>query len=161
MAKAKSYNPLLLLISSLLIIALLVVLMLYLNAAKLNKAQQLEIEELKASQILLMVPDEQAQEIATWMANHPEQTKAFIEMAKSSPEQKATVGSATPPSTQQQTTEPEQGATTEKQSNDASNANRHSAQQVVVSENEDGVKVISLPNGGIRVTTRELDDTNR
>lgn len=132
-----------------------------------------EVKRLESTQVLLMVPDEQAEAIATWLASHPDQTKAMLKLASPGEQKAVTLGPETltapedniPPlldksldklptmdksSEQNQTQTPlmlEQPNTT----------NGSGTVPVIISENADGVKIISLPNGGIRVTTREGD----
>lgn len=130
-----------------------------------------EVKRLESTQVLLMVPDEQAEAIATWLASHPDQTKAMLKLASPGEQKAVTLGPETltapedniPPlldkaldksldkSSEQNQTQtplmPEQSNTT----------NSTGTVPVIISENADGVKIISLPNGGIRVTTREGD----
>lgn len=130
-----------------------------------------EVKRLESTQVLLMVPDEQAEAIATWLASHPDQTKAMLKLASPGEQKAVTLGPETltapedniPPlldkaldksldkSSEQNQTQtplmPEQSNT----------ANSTGTVPVIISENADGVKIISLPNGGIRVTTREGD----
>nr|WP_301542045.1 membrane anchored protein in chemotaxis locus [Shewanella sp. KJ2020] len=126
-----------------------------------------EVKRLESTQVLLMVPDEQAEAIATWLASHPDQTKAMLKLASPGEQKAVTLGPETltapedniPPlldksldkSSEQNQTQtplmPEQSNT----------INSTGTVPVIISENADGVKIISLPNGGIRVTTREGD----
>jgi len=126
-----------------------------------------DVKRLESSQVLLMVPDEQAEAIATWLASHPDQTKAMLKLASPGEQKAVTLGPETltapednipplldksldksPEHNQIQTPlMPEQPNTT----------NGSGPVPVIISENADGVKIISLPNGGIRVTTREGD----
>jgi hypothetical protein len=99
-----------------------------------------EISRLKQSQVLLMVPDDQAVVIADWLEKNPKQTNALIDMFATSSingKKHAEHDSVNTNSILQQ---PEKNS-------------------VIVSETEDGVKVIKLPHGGIRVTTREESQT--
>lgn len=129
-----------------------------------------DVKRLESTQVLLMVPDEQAEAIATWLASHPDQTKAMLKLASPGEQKAVTLGPetlttpgpplldksldksptmGTPPEHNQIQTPlmPEQPNTT----------NGSGPVPVIISENADGVKIISLPNGGIRVTTREGD----
>ncbi|MCE9686716.1 hypothetical protein LZP73_10910 [Shewanella sp. AS16] len=88
-----------------------------------------ELERLQAEQVVLMAPSEQAQALASWLDSHPQQTRALVQKpSQASPMQLG---------------------------QDANRDTRPaSAQTVILSENAAGVKVVSLPDGGIRVTTR-------
>lgn len=102
-----------------------------------------EIEQLKASQVLLMVPEEQAENIANWLLTHPEQTQAMITKTDKDEAKSVFIGPGA------------EAASHDKLSPSADSSQTLPLQEVIVSENAQGVKVISLPNGGIRVTTRE------
>lgn len=132
-----------------------------------------DVKRLESTQIMLMVPDEQAQAIADWLASHPEQTKAMLKMAEPGVQTAVTLGpqaafsSAEVPSLLDRASNGNAKAQAQMdsvpdalRSETAPSVSRDSVQPldnapVVISENADGVKVISLPNGGIRVTTRE------
>lgn len=137
-----------------------------------------DVKRLEASQVVLMVPDEQAQVIADWLATHPEQTKAMLKMAAPGEHKSVTLGPDMPetdkeyippllekvPDTDKQQSSPQQfidPSASSRLQNEAALAAEFRQQSVnvpvVISENADGVKVISLPSGGIRVTTREED----
>ncbi len=98
-----------------------------------------EVHRLQQSQVLLMVPDEQAAVIADWLEQHPKQTHALIDMFSQTPV-KETSNDHKPVKVRDISRTPEKNS-------------------VIVSETEDGVKVIKLPHGGIRVTTREDSQT--
>jgi hypothetical protein len=138
-----------------------------------------EVKRLQASQVLLMVPDEQAELIATWLASHPDQTKAMLQLAAPGEHKAVTIGpevldtvpkndvpplldrhhSVTIESTESFSVPELLQAPMDDAQNVIQNtiAPTQNAKMlpVVISENAEGVKVISLPNGGIRVTTRE------
>ncbi|MFV0595776.1 membrane anchored protein in chemotaxis locus [Shewanella sp.] len=134
-----------------------------------------DVKRLESTQVLLMVPDEQAQAIATWLASHPDQTKAMLKLASPGEQKAVTLGPETfsapetkiPPtlekpaddkqSQQQTAVDPVPESLRPETSSVLSTAAKSQPNNVpvVISENADGVKVISLPNGGIRVTTRE------
>lgn len=90
--------------------------------------------ELAASQVLLMVPDSQAEALAQWLESHPRETERLLKQV----EIKANEGDGV----------------REDNSQEAGSIPRSLVPEVI-SENSDGVKVIALPNGGIRVTTRD------
>lgn len=132
-----------------------------------NKVRLLEdaVTRLESSQILLMVPDAQADAIAGWLISHPEQTQALLTSAK--PGQQNTVTLAP-----QQVTAPlSNDIITGQNKAELSREMLEPAGQAhpklpskgmgkadvssVISVDADGVKVIRLPSGGIRVTTRE------
>ncbi|QYJ80554.1 membrane anchored protein in chemotaxis locus [Shewanella acanthi] len=142
-----------------------------------------DVKRLESSQVLLMVPDEQAKPIADWLASHPDQTKALLKLATPGEQKQITLGPESEPSNAvppllENNTKPENPTSIEqtpnaeqtlsplapKTSADVS-ANSHvtdtlgqtAEQPITISESADGVKVISLPNGGIRITTREAD----
>ncbi|WP_220754756.1 membrane anchored protein in chemotaxis locus [Shewanella goraebulensis] len=134
----------------LLVIAVICLGSLYFDLAKKNRELNAEVIELKASQVLLMVPDEQAEDIANWLAKYPEQTKAMaaraakgedITMAFGPGTERVSPDSAAPFLSNKQTTNP-------------------ALSSQAVTENAQGVKVITLPHGGIRVTTRETESPN-
>lgn len=191
---------------------------LYFDVRHKNTLLLSEVERLQSSQVLLMVPDEQAEVVAKWMAEHPKATAALLQHAKPQQEVKVTVGPGieVSESTAHKTSQKE-SRTAAKMSQDdivvpssiARTSDTNIAEQLVegdpssntadlsplsadtnaatpatelalpldtegvksdvggdkaekelvvpliISENEDGVKVISLPHGGIRVTTRE------
>ena len=203
------------LIIFLLTIAVFVSSSLYLDTRQKNKLLLLDVERLQQSQVLLMVPEEQAQALATWMAEHPEATQALLSQVKQGEKVTLEVGpgvnsanvqedtpvtspfaladednsqSSVPKSLEQvplvQTPlEPkfldqraQSGDGTHKQpqqqveqtvslmandlSLDESGETLSNVAEILpkvstLSVDEDGVKVISLPHGGIRVTTRE------
>jgi len=205
MARAKrKMSTFSILIIFLLSIGVFVTTSLYFDVRHKNELLLSEVERLQSSQVLLMVPDEQAEVVAKWMAEHPEATQALLSHAKPQQEVKVTVGPGV------EVSEAQAHKTSQDKSRDAaqldqddivvpSNIARTSDQQVdkrltdgssadeamdlsslssetppniteadgsklekelvevplTISENEDGVKVISLPHGGIRVTTRE------
>ncbi|MEZ9596473.1 hypothetical protein AB4298_17750 [Shewanella sp. 10N.261.52.F9] len=55
---------------------------LYFESSHKNKLLSAEVDKLKDSQVLLMVPDEQAEVMANWMANNPDFVQSFIEKAR-------------------------------------------------------------------------------
>lgn len=142
-----------------------------------------EVKRLESTQVLLMVPDEQAEAIATWLASHPDQTKAMLKLASPGEQKAVTLGPETltapedniPPlldkSLDKALDKPldkpldnssdkssEQNQTQTPLMPEQSNTTKSTGTvPVIISENADGVKIISLPNGGIRVTTREGD----
>ncbi|ABV37648.1 conserved hypothetical protein [Shewanella sediminis HAW-EB3] len=215
MARAKrKMNTFSILIIFLLSIGVFVTTTLYFDVRHKNTLLLSEVERLQSSQVLLMVPDEQAEVVAKWMAEHPKATQALLSHAKPQQEVKVTVGPGVEVSEarvhktsqgesrnaaqlgQDDIVVPSSIARTPNQKidgdsvNEATDLSRHSSQTpsntqeaelastlesggiksevdgsgvqkelvavpLTISENEDGVKVISLPHGGIRVTTRE------
>jgi len=205
MARAKrKMSTFSILIIFLLSIGVFVTTSLYFDVRHKNELLLSEVERLQSSQVLLMVPDEQAEVVAKWMAEHPEATQALLSHAKPQQEVKVTVGPGVEVSEAQahKTSQDKSRDTAQLGQDDIvvpSNIARTSDQQVdkrltdgssadeamdlsslssetppniteadgsklekelvevplTISENEDGVKVISLPHGGIRVTTRE------
>lgn len=164
----------------LLIIVLMAIAILCLAALSLDYHRKIialrdDVKRLESTQILLMVPDEQAQAIASWLASHPDQTKAMLKLASPGEQKAVTLGpeafSASDAKIPSMLEKPVEDKPLKKQTavdpvpeslrTEASSVSSTQAQSqssnvpVVISENADGVKVISLPNGGIRVTTRE------
>ena len=208
-----------LLIIFLLSLAVFVLSSLYLETRHKNELLLLDVERLQQSQVLLMVPDEQAQALATWMAQHPEATQALVSQVKQGEKVTLEVGPgvnttdvktasaiASPlalvdegntqvsvplalehvpvalapldPAPLKQSAKPSDGThklpqvrveqaisliandlslddVSETLSNVAETMPK--AKAATLSVDEDGVKVISLPHGGIRVTTREIN----
>ncbi len=155
----------------LLAMAALVATLLYIELLSKNKLLLERVEQLEQSQVLLMVPDEQAQAIATWLAQNPEQTQSILEQAHLGEQVSIPMGPGANTSSQtrieqhevppllQNVEEEAQGARTKEElSPDSQSTKRDTAPKLapkVVAEGKDGVKVIKLPHGGIRVTTRE------
>ncbi|AQS38877.1 hypothetical protein Sps_03760 [Shewanella psychrophila] len=208
------------LIISLLTIGVFISSSLYLDIRHKNELLLLEIERLQQSQVLLMVPDEQAQALASWMAQHPEATQALLSQVKQGEKVTLEVGpgvnstnaqvnspvasplalgsddntqlsasksleqvpSALRPLEQM----PSESVFLEQRAKSGDGTHKHLHEQdeqaisliandlsldepsetlsnlaetlpkgSTLSVDEDGVKVISLPHGGIRVTTRE------
>ncbi len=214
-------NTFSILIISLLTIAVLVSSSLFWESRQKNKLLLGEIEQLKQTQVLLMVPDDQAQAVANWMSQHPEATQTLLSQAKSGEQITLEVGpgatsaditnsqvahsemiitdtdsSVLELSTNQgnssrvEDTKPysdnnlqvpvslvrdsagnallpdDQQSDKLNHANEnvmpigepnkvSSNLDEQTLQSSTLSESKDGVKVISLPHGGIRVTTRE------
>lgn len=113
---------------------------LYLDSRNKMALLKEEVSRLQQSQVLLMVPDDQAVVIADWLEKHPKQTNALIDMFATSPVNGHN-----------------------KIEHEAANTNpiplKPEKNSVIVSETKDGVKVIKLPHGGIRVTTRDESQT--
>ncbi|MFV7666746.1 membrane anchored protein in chemotaxis locus [Shewanella algae] len=135
------------------LVALVVVAALYWDLRQKNRQLSEKVAQLESSQVLLMVPDEQAAIIADWMSSHPQQTASLLDVIRpkvtsgTEPEaQTSTKLSVSPGDISPERTRGEAGATVPlpAQTEDAR-----------VTELENGVKVIRLPHGGIRVTTRE------
>ncbi|WP_028768707.1 hypothetical protein [Shewanella fidelis] len=171
---------------------------LYFDSQHKVKVLTAEVNELTKSQVLLMVPDEQAAVMANWMANNPEFVQGFVDKARKG---EATVLPIGPGAARevvdsktlnqqkaQHAAQPSSPVAREGYSNGYEQAidkfaesepdelkpstaskvitsqiavndavNQHPAQAVTVLESDDGVKVIRLPHGGVRVTTREPD----
>ncbi|QYJ98935.1 membrane anchored protein in chemotaxis locus [Shewanella alkalitolerans] len=177
---------------------------LYLDLRHKNGLLEEKIVQLEKSQVLLMVPDEQAQALADWMENNPEFTQSIIKQAEPGSQVRVEIGPEVPEAIARQeavsltdslsqrtdsldeqtvnrneqqdqtrltpllpAAEAEESSQGEHQSEHQSEQKVASAtdkatqdgktpsQPVKLSEDKDGVKVISLPHGGIRVTTRE------
>ncbi|QYJ88723.1 hypothetical protein [Shewanella halotolerans] len=193
-----------LLLFFLLLVCCLVTGSLYLDQRHKNGLLEEKIVQLEKSQVLLMVPDEQAKALADWMENNPEFTQSIIKQAEPGSQVRVEIGPEVPeaiarqeavsltdslsqrtdslneqtanrdeqqeqtkltpllpameaealsPSEHQSENQREQkvASATDKATQDGQTP----SQPVKLSEDKDGVKVISLPHGGIRVTTRE------
>lgn len=139
-----------------------------------------EVARLEASQVLLMVPDDQAKALADWLANHPDETAALLKLAKPGDQTRLELRTdeldaqvKSPLSVQSSSLQVPMAmsefvgevAQTPENSSEPKSSDKQTLEQVAVdvaplmpvvtSENPDGVKVIVLPHGGIRVTTRE------
>ena len=129
----------------LLVVICAVMTILYLDLRHKFANLEAKNRELAASQVLLMVPDDQAEALAAWLESHPQQTEQLLKRV----ETKANDG--TKPSSATKADGPLKP--------DAAVPNQEALPDAlvpeVISENDDGVKVIVLPHGGIRVTTRE------
>lgn len=128
-------------------IAIVVLAGLYIDAHQKVTLLEQDVARLTASQVLLMVPDDQAANIANWLTQHPEQTQAIIASAGNKQPQSVLFGPGT--------LDDAPFTDIDKVEHDADVAAEQIDQEVIVSEDAQGVKVIRLPNGGIRVTTRD------
>ncbi|MGS0682896.1 hypothetical protein ACVBIL_17290 [Shewanella sp. 125m-7] len=192
-------NTLSLLILFLLSIASFTFGSLYFESQHKNKLLSSEVQKLKNSQVLLMVPDEQAEVMANWMAENPHFVQSFVDKAKQGESTVLPIGPGINQAEQAQTQRPKtqrpymstdvqqvsnktvSASSVEKErlnnqsqlaesatknkvgvaNNNNNNTSANNLQQpksVKVNEREDGVKLISLPHGGIRVTTREPEE---
>jgi len=146
----------------LLLLAVIVFASLYFDLLKKNDLLKADIKRLESSQVLLMVPDEQAEDIANWLSQHPDQTETIIEFAgqnNKSIDSQSDID--TSPKSVLLTPQPLTDKSVEKNSIQSTEGVPETlSEDVLVSENEQGVKVIRLPHGGIRVTTRELPKKN-
>ncbi|QDE31913.1 MULTISPECIES: membrane anchored protein in chemotaxis locus [Shewanella] len=128
-------------------IVILVLAGLYINAHRKVTLLEQDVLRLTASQVLLMVPEDQAANIAHWLTQHPEQTQAMISSARKDQTQSVLLGPGALDS--------ESLTEVDNTKNDTDASAELKRQDVIVSENAQGVKVIRLSNGGIRVTTRD------
>ncbi|MGI2171677.1 membrane anchored protein in chemotaxis locus [Shewanella sp. MF05960] len=124
-------------------VAILVLGSLYLDSRRKMTLLTKEVEQLKSSQVLLMVPEDQAENISNWLLMHPEQTQAMISQSGKNDTKSVLVGPGA------------EAPNNDKLSPSTDSSQTLPTHEVIVSENAQGVKVIRLPNGGIRVTTRE------
>ncbi|GGP38439.1 membrane anchored protein in chemotaxis locus [Shewanella algicola] len=147
MAKpTRVFSTKLMLVLFLCCITIIVLASLYVDARRKMALMTQDIEQLKSSQVLLMVPEEQAANIANWLSQHPEQTQAIIDTGTQDEAKSVLIGPGTHHDVESQNNHMPQSS---------DSAQIFQTQEVIVSENAQGVKVISLPNGGIRVTTRD------
>ncbi|MGL4475294.1 MAG: hypothetical protein ACRCT7_12725 [Shewanella sp.] len=166
---------------SVILIELAIVLLLLLFSWQQWQIRQLltqDVQRLQATQTLIVVGNEQAQDFATWLNNNPEQIQTLLAA------QDVDSASAEPTLAKKPETTPEANvAVNLVASLDANSTTNHSDEQtsalgkqaltkheaplrqtilaspathsVELSEDEHGVKVLLLPHGGIRVTTRQ------
>ena len=93
MAKSKGEsNTFSIVVILLLSVAVFTLTSLYLEIRHKNELLVLEVERLEGTQVLLMVPDEQAEVVAKWMSDNPEATKAMLTQAKPQQEVKVSFG---------------------------------------------------------------------
>ncbi|GIU46113.1 membrane anchored protein in chemotaxis locus [Shewanella algidipiscicola] len=130
---------------------------LYFDMRHKNSLLEAQITELENSQVLLMVPEEQAQPLADWMAANPKVTQSIIDQAKPGSQVRVEMGGAAPPShldnNVKALTMPPPNTTAVHGSENSDVVIKIQADELP--ESKDGVKVITLPHGGIRVTTRD------
>ena len=131
-------------------ILLILVTALYWDLRQKNRQLSEQVIQLESSQVLLMVPDEQAAIIADWMSRHPQQTASLLDVIKPKVASGIDVTTAVSPHTQTSQT-----LVSGEVIKAGDVADTEIPQQVPETELENGVKVIRLPHGGIRVTTRE------
>ncbi|MCL1066527.1 membrane anchored protein in chemotaxis locus [Shewanella olleyana] len=130
-----------------LIIAVICLGSLYFDLAKKNRELAIEVNALKGSQVLLMVPDDQAAQIANWLAKYPEQTQAMAARAAKGEDITLAFG----PGSEVVSSDTLDNTLMSEQAKNSALSSQ------AVTENAQGVKVITLPHGGIRVTTRESE----
>ena len=197
-AQRGEVNTLSLLLMFLLSIASFTFGSLYFESQHKNKLLTNEVQKLQSSQILLMVPDEQAEVMANWMAENPHFVQSFVDKALQGESTVLPIGPGVTQATQvKQLTQatkvkPETPAQPTSHLDETRSVNKtlkhkaetsdkplaiqqgvnralntelvkhndmsRQASAVTVLESDDGVKLISLPHGGIRVTTREPED---
>ncbi|MDL2195625.1 membrane anchored protein in chemotaxis locus [Shewanella algae] len=135
------------------LVALVVVAALYWDLRQKNRQLSEKVAQLESSQVLLMVPDEQAAIIADWMSRHPQQTASLLDVIRP----KVTSGTEPEAQTSTKLSVPPGDISPERTPGEAGATALLPAQieDARVTELENGVKVIRLPHGGIRVTTRE------
>lgn len=130
---------------------------LYFDMRHKNSLLEAQIAELENSQVLLMVPEEQAQPLADWMAANPKVTQSIIQQAKPGSQVRVEMGA----SGLQSPVDNGFNASTVLLPNTTAAHRSENSDGVIktqadeLSEGKDGVKVITLPHGGIRVTTRD------
>ena len=114
---------------------------LYFDLRKQNADLLHKVETLKASQVLLVVPDEQADALSEWLNSHPESIETLIRQGKDKGQQGVNTD-------QELMSKPLSESSDKKTDNKSSQAipdNDFSSEEI---------KTYKLPHGGIRVTTR-------
>ncbi|MGI2259467.1 hypothetical protein [Shewanella sp. GXUN23E] len=122
-----------------------------------NARLHAEVNSLKSSQVMLMVPDEQAQQLSDWLGANPQRVEELINMARKGERLNVEIEAETPALKQHS-----EGGADEQPNIRDDNAqpqvgdNRAPSTAITIeSVDAQGIKVIRLPHGGIRVTTRE------
>ena len=211
-------NTVSLLVMFLLSLATFVLGSLYFELRYKNQLLLDQVAELKDSQILFMVPDEQAEVMANWMAENPVLVQSFVARARAGEITSMPIGDGSieqltqSSTTQSDQAKPKNGVTADKsidntaadpltidsedvvvpasdnrllQQDDSpsvdteqatvliedSSAAKYDASEIIpetiytlpdkaqmLNITEEGVKLISLPHGGIRITTRALEE---
>ncbi|WP_299009476.1 hypothetical protein [uncultured Shewanella sp.] len=130
---------------------------LYFDAWQTNTQLKQQVVQLKQSQVILIVPLEQASVIANWMNTHPEYVEGLIQSRHSrlkTPSRFSQIQGVNdlirPKSSEVRHNPLLQGEGV------VSTVGSHSLIQAeeVIEESAEGVKTIALPHGGIRITTR-------
>ena len=122
-----------------------------------NARLQAEVTSLKSSQVMLMVPDEQAQQLSDWLGANPQQVEELINMARQGERLNVAIDAQLPALQQLPQAEPGQQPDNRADSSQPPVVDSGAASTAITLESVDaqGIKVIRLPHGGIRVTTRE------
>ncbi|MCE9680039.1 membrane anchored protein in chemotaxis locus [Shewanella sp. AS1] len=111
-----------------------------------------KVSKLQSSQVLLMVPDEQAKALASWLEAHPEAAANLIKQAKPGRQTKVVID---PDSTKGSSPSGDNRIASSKGAVNPEAADKDLS-SVTISEDEMGVKIIRLANGGVLVTTRDV-----
>lgn len=127
-----------------------------------SRKLQRQVTNLQASQVMLMVPEEQAATIASWMQQHPQQTASLLDAVK--PVAEGTM-------TQQQAlrAEQQQPLNNRLQSGEASSlkpkTNKQQGDATPIQQdakpkasNIDGMTVVPTEHGGVIITTRDVSE---
>ncbi|QSX32702.1 hypothetical protein JYB87_13220 [Shewanella avicenniae] len=151
----------------LIIFLLVVVLMSFATATwhfyDLSQKLKTRVDELASSQVMLMVPKEQAGVIANWMQQHPEQIASLLDVVNPVSQGKMT---------EQQALEKENNKVSEQKepTNTSPVAPKPLPTEPLKQDTDSkpvaakveltskGVKVVPLEHGGIIITTRKVDD---
>ncbi|MCF1426687.1 MAG: hypothetical protein LPD71_05545 [Shewanella sp.] len=122
-----------------------------------NARLQAEVTSLKSSQVMLMVPNEQAQQLSDWLGANPQRVEEVINMARQGERLNVEIDAQLPALQQLPQAEPGQQPDNRADSRQPLVVDSRAASAVITLESVDaqGIKVIRLPHGGIRVTTRE------
>ena len=117
--------------------AFLSVTALYFDLRMKHTELQQQVETLKASQVLLVVPDEQAKALSEWLNSHPESIDSLVKQGQrnAQPEKQSEAEPASERTKSKINIKPSQAAKKDDFSSDE-------------------IKIYQLPHGGIRVTTR-------
>ncbi|MCL1123863.1 hypothetical protein [Shewanella surugensis] len=137
---------------------------LYFDTWQKNNRLNKQVHDLQQSQILLSVPKEQASVIAHWMNAHPEYVEAMVSQAQV--EQALQLEDSTSitsvPIASKESMIEKLGINVTVMNKAVMNKSAMTHHTIkpaiqssrVIAESEEGVKIIALPHGGIRITTR-------
>ncbi|MDB2386249.1 hypothetical protein N9W21_02755 [Shewanella sp.] len=124
--------------------------LLYVELASNNQTLQVQVDKLTAEQVLLVVPDQQAEAIAHWMQSNPQWLAHQVLQARKHHSSISTTIGPTVDSAK---------APQPLSANEPSTEPLKQAHEITMTA--EGVRIISLPHGGIRITTRELENNNK
>ncbi|KFZ36880.1 hypothetical protein HR45_13845 [Shewanella mangrovi] len=127
-----------------------------------NQQLQQQVDKLQDSQVMLMVPKEQAELIANWMQLHPEQVASLLQavkpVSKGQMTQQQALDSDNPDTRNNTTREPITNQLSEAETADNEAQVLTGDALSTIGNIAQGVNVVSLEHGGIIITTRNIDN---